>query len=119
MARGGYRPGAGRPKGSGRACRVAPAIPAPAEVPAKAIEAQGEVPAVGAEVLPLAYMLAVINDSEADETRRDRMAIAAAPFLHPKSGESGKKEQRQEAAGKVSKGKFAPAPGPRLVVNNK
>src|SRR4051794_35513527 len=32
---------------------------------------------------PLAYMLRVMNDPGAEPERRDRMAIAAAPFMHP------------------------------------
>ena len=60
-----------------------------------------------AKKLPLAYMLDVMNDSEADATRRDRMAIAAAPFMHDRfafvanRGDSepmGKKAAQQVAA---------------------
>src|SRR6185295_12937964 len=34
---------------------------------------------------PVAYMLAVMKDDEAEPTRRDGMAKAAAPYLRPKS----------------------------------
>jgi len=34
------------------------------------------------ELSPLAYMLAVINDPSAAQTRRDRLAVAAAPYCH-------------------------------------
>jgi hypothetical protein len=53
-----------------------------------------------ARKLPLAYMLDVMNDPDADQSRRDRMAMAAAPFVHQRAveGEKGKKEQRQDAA---------------------
>jgi hypothetical protein len=34
--------------------------------------------------LPLEYMLQVIEDETATQTRRDQMAIAAAPFCHPR-----------------------------------
>jgi hypothetical protein len=49
---------------------------------------------------PLEYMLAVMNDPYADRTRRDRMAIAAAPYCHPKMADQrlGKKDQDAEAA---------------------
>lgn len=47
-----------------------------------------------------------------------RAAIAAVQYTHAKAGESGKKEQKAEAAAKVA-GKFAPALPPRLIVNNK
>lgn len=33
---------------------------------------------------PLAYMLRVMRDPDADVDRRDRMAISAATFVHPK-----------------------------------
>lgn len=65
--------------------------------------------------LPLEYMLDLINDPTVDDSRRDRLAVAAAPYCHPKIGEGGKKEQKQGAAEKASKGKFAPAAPPRLV----
>jgi hypothetical protein len=37
---------------------------------------------VQSELLPLEYMLSVINDSTASPTRRARMALAAAPYCH-------------------------------------
>jgi phage terminase small subunit len=53
-----------------------------------------------ARKLPLAYMLDVMNDPSADQVRRDRMAIAAAPFVHQRApeAEKGKKELAQDAA---------------------
>jgi hypothetical protein len=33
---------------------------------------------------PLEHMLAVLHDPKADPDRRDRMAVAAAPFVHPR-----------------------------------
>jgi phage terminase small subunit len=49
---------------------------------------------------PLEYMLAVMNDPYADRNRRDKMAIAAAPYCHPKMADQrlGKKDQETEAA---------------------
>lgn len=55
------------------------------------------------EVTPLEYMLFVMNDTTADMARRDRMAIAAAPFCHPRfadTAEVGKKAQARERARK-------------------
>jgi hypothetical protein len=51
-------------------------------------------------IMPLDYMLAVIRDPNAGITRRDRMAIAAAPYCHPRVADTtkGKKDQRAEAA---------------------
>ncbi len=69
--------------------------------------------------LPLEYMVRVMNDPHVDDGRRDRLAVAAAPYLHPKVGESGKKEQKAAKAKDAGKGKFAPAAPPTLVVNNR
>jgi hypothetical protein len=35
-------------------------------------------------VLPLDYMLSVMRDGATDSKRRDAMAMAAAPYLHPR-----------------------------------
>jgi hypothetical protein len=67
MPRGGSRPGAGRKQGS--------ASRRSQEVTAAIIET-GE--------LPLEYMLKVVRDENADQKRRDAMAIAAAPYVHPR-----------------------------------
>lgn len=67
MARGGNRPGAGRKLGS----------------PNKAsAERQAKVAATGDT--PLEYMLKVMRDAKAEPGRRDDMAKAAAPYVHPK-----------------------------------
>ena len=34
--------------------------------------------------MPLDYMLSVMRDTAADSKRRDAMAMAAAPYLHPR-----------------------------------
>lgn len=110
MARGGYRPGAGRPKKSGGA-------PTKAQVVS---EAKRE--AKKADMSPLEYMLSVMNDAEAEKERRDRMAQAAAPYVHSKAAEAApnKKEQRQANAEQAaSGGRFAAPSAPKLVVNNK
>lgn len=112
MARGGYRPGAGRPKKA-------------ADKPiSKALEAMADnepvKPKSGTDQAPLDYMLAVMNDPDVDQTRRDRMAIAAAPYVHGRAEDNrvGKKELRQEAANKAAE-RFAVPAAPKLVVNNK
>lgn len=67
MSRGGNRPGAGRKSGT----------------PNKAsVERQKKVAATGDT--PLEYMLKVMRDAKADASRRDDMAKAAAPYVHPK-----------------------------------
>jgi hypothetical protein len=67
MKHGGKREGAGRKPGSASVLTR--------EIADKAAE--------GGE-LPLEYMLRVQRDSSVDHERRDKMAIAAAPFIHPK-----------------------------------
>lgn len=67
MSRGGSRPGAGRKRGA----------------PNKATQKrQAEVAATG--ITPLDYMLKVMRDEESGDARRDEMAKAAAPYVHPK-----------------------------------
>lgn len=110
MARGGARAGAGRPRKEA------------GSVPAVKNEAAAHRPrkSLGG-MTPLEYMLSVMTDDNADPSRRDRMAMAAAPFVHPRAADAqpGKKEQRQAAAEEVaSGGKFAPRAAPRLAVSN-
>jgi hypothetical protein len=105
MARGGYRPGAGRPRGSKTVTAEDKAADAPQE-------------AANVDLLPLDYMLKVLRDPAADPVRRDRMAIAAAPFLHPRKEPvgQGKKEAADEKAKKAAGGKFAPMRPPLKAV---
>ena len=86
MPRGGYRPGAGRPRGSKNRTTLGVM---PQQVQTAARELQLD---------PLTYMLSVMNDPAADPARRDRMAIAAAPYAHPRAGDVGKKERAEAAA---------------------
>lgn len=105
MARGGARPGAGRPK-------TARASKEPARKEVRKQGARDDIPrdvfdaAHSENLSPLDYMLKVMNSAEADDGRRDRMAVAAAPFVHTKMGEGGKKDQKQAAAEKAATGKF-------------
>lgn len=101
MASGGYRPAAGRPK-----------------VTRAKVSAEIVRQTKGPRKTPLEHMLDVMNDPEADEVRRDRMAIAAAPYVHAKAEaeQDGKKARRQAVAVEsVSAGKFAVPSGPTLV----
>jgi hypothetical protein len=72
----------------------------PPRKPRKSIPKDIARDATAAKMLPLEYMLAVMNDPTADDTRRDRMAIAAASFCHPRMAETGigKKARETEAA---------------------
>jgi len=66
---------------------------------------------------PLDYMLAVMNDHAADKERRDRMAIAAAPFVHPRIAEGkGKKQEKENKAKNAGAGRFAAGRPPIALV---
>ena len=69
---------------------------------------------------PLKFLMAVMNDSTEDIDTRKDAAKAMLPYVHPKKGETGKKEARSAAA-KVAAGasKFGSMAPPKLVVNNK
>lgn len=67
---------------------------------------------------PLDFLIGVMKDVDQDPRLRVRAAIAAAQYKHVKLADGGKKNERQNAAGRVAAGKFAPAAPPRLVVNN-
>ena len=87
MARGGYRPGAGRPKGAKSPKLIAPSVdPMDFNLGKLARFTDSPVQKV-ANPMPLEYLLAVMNDCTADEYRRDRMAIAAAPYVHARAGD--------------------------------
>lgn len=113
MARGGYRPGAGRPKRGSKSGKTLAQNDqvfiqdhsAPTDTADK----------IAANLTPLEYMLRIMRDPGADPARRDRMAAMAAPFIHRKAGEPGKKEEKQDRAEKASTGKFAPMPAPTVL----
>jgi hypothetical protein len=67
MARGGVRPGSGRPKGA--------ATKRTREIADKAA-AEG--------ITPLEYLLNLMRDASADPDARFRAALGAAPYVHPK-----------------------------------
>lgn len=64
---GGKRPGAGRPKGS-----------------RNKVTAKREAEVAQSGLTPLAYMLKVMRDTKVDKARRDEMAKASAPYVHPR-----------------------------------
>ena len=106
--RGGFRPGAGRPKKGN---------PPIVEAKAEALSA-----ALTADITPLGYALAVMRDPTASTSRRDRMAALAAPFCHARATDAaaGKKAQRQEQADEASSsGRFAVRPSPHLTAGKK
>lgn len=97
-APGGKRPGAGRKKG-GQNKRT------------KALLKLVNQKAIEGGITPLEYMLKVMRDRKADLARRDQMAVAAAPFVHPKLSSveakttidlSGLTDEQLELAAKLS-----------------
>lgn len=99
---GGKRPGAGRK----------PAETVKLDIPVPVADAL-------AHKDPKVFLLALMNDLEADVRIRSDAAKALMPFMHTKLGEGGKKDQKQDAAKKASGGKFSAAAPPRLVSSNR
>jgi hypothetical protein len=56
------------------------------------------------ELSPLAWLLRVVNDPSASEARRDKCAIAAAPYVHPRPLAVGKKQRAATEAKKAGAG---------------
>ncbi|WCM88837.1 terminase small subunit [Acidovorax sp. NCPPB 3576] len=133
MPRGGARPGAGRPKKSAPADAPKPAEPAKKRAPRKpasapAVDAEGfktdpnwpfgqerpPPPKDLSELTPLEFLLQVMRDEVEDKRTRIQAAQLAAPYVHPKKGESGKKDEKQAAAKQVAS-RFAAGAPPKLV----
>lgn len=112
MARGGARPGAGRPKGS--------RAPESKETTKTEKALQSAKPGGKRFETALDFAMEMINDPEAPMADRVRLAIAAMPFQHPKlePRTQGKKDEKAEAAKAAGSGKFKPSAPPRLVSSN-
>lgn len=105
--------------------RVKPETPPVADqVPVATESAPPELPAADQQVppastpkqSPIEFMYEAMNDPTVPRSERYRIAIALAPYMHPKTGEIGKKDLAQQAAENVSSGKFATAAPPKLAV---
>ncbi|MDF0731029.1 terminase small subunit [Pseudomonas entomophila] len=66
---------------------------------------------------PKDFLLAVMNDARSEPKLRVDAAKALMPFLHPRKGEGGKKEERQKAAEQAAS-KFTRQAPPRLAAAN-
>lgn len=104
MAKGGYRPGAGRPKG--------------AKTKHNKAETVTDINAAAASenLTPLEYMLEIMRNPKEDADRRARMAIAAAPFCHARKGEGSGKNEKSDRAKTAGAGRFAASKPPNLKV---
>lgn len=67
MPRGGYRVGSGRPPGAVN------------KLPRSSASGATK---IGGQQTPLSYLLALLNDEEAEPIRRDRAAMALLPYTH-------------------------------------
>jgi phage terminase small subunit len=65
---------------------------------------------------PKDFLLAVMNDFDSDAKLRVDAAKALMPFIHPRKGESGKKEVAKDKAAGAAQGKFGVRKGPLSVV---
>lgn len=61
---------------------------------------------------PKDFLLSVMNDMGTEAKLRVDAAKALMPFVHPRKGESGKKDQAQANADKAATGKFGTRRGP-------
>src|SRR5690348_12166788 len=105
MPRGGFRLGAGRPKG--------------ASDKRPRIKRKGRPPKPTAEADPLAVIRTVMQTTR-DEKIRLKAAEILAPYEHVRAADKkgGKKEQQAERAKIAARGRFGPRPPPKLVVDN-
>lgn len=102
MAKGGYRPGAGRPKGS--------------KTKTKKKVMDIEAAAASEHLTPLEYMLKIMRDPKEDPDRRARLAIAAAPFCHFRKGEGTGRTDKADRAKVAGGGRFAAGKPPLALV---
>lgn len=123
MARGGVRLGAGRPKGTTKAKKIADI----AEVVVKALVKPNELPKVEADPPPVIleqdfddpkdFLHTVMNTTALPMPIRQDAAKALMPYVHAKKEVSKKGEA--DAKAKAAGSKFAASPPPpRLAVNN-
>lgn len=134
MPRGGARPGAGRKKKAQPAAVGPVADEKPAAKVLPTVDAAGyksdpkwpfgkqqpvepEPPPDLSNLMPLDYLLEVMRDPEEERGRRMQAATLAAPYCHPKKGETGKKEEKTAAAKKIAN-RFSPAAPPKLAAAN-
>ena len=110
MPSGGFRSGTGRPKGAVGIKKKTEAEKA--KEAEKRIKEAAEMTGIS----PLEYMLRIMRDPEIEPNRRDRMALAAASFMHNRVGETGKKVSKEEKAREVGQGKFSPSRAPLRAV---
>lgn len=65
---------------------------------------------------PKQFLLEVMSNEILDVRLRIDAAKALLPYMYQRKGETGKKDDQQEKAGKVSSGCFAAGPAPALKI---
>lgn len=65
---------------------------------------------------PKRFLLEMMSNEILDVRLRIDAAKALMPYLYQRKGETGKKEEQQEKAGKVSSGRFAASPAATLKI---
>jgi hypothetical protein len=113
MPRGGFRPGSGPKKGTKYKTKKRLEEERQSEAKEKPPASLPEQP-----VLPLDYMLKVLNDPDTSPDRKDRMAALAAPFCHGRVEpiKANKKDEKAKKASDVAGGnRFGAAPPPKVV----
>lgn len=65
---------------------------------------------------PKPFLVAVMNDMVTEPKLRVFAAKELMPYYHRKLGDTGKKEERKDAASKAASGRFAAAPPPLRAV---
>ena len=118
---GGARPNSGpkpRPKTTdiGQALATVVAAQAPKPAPKVPPKIKAAVPPAPDQTSPLEFLLAVMRNPAVDDKLRIEAAKTAAPYLHPKKGEGGKKDEQLDAAKQAGKGRFAAAQAPLRMV---
>lgn len=77
-------------------------------------------PCVTGERDPLEFLLDVMQGNVAANAAQVKAAIAAAPYVHQKRGDGGKKDRAAADAKKAAAGgKFAPSKAPNVVMLNR
>jgi phage terminase small subunit len=97
MARGGYRPGAGRPRGSKTTrpeLQLVESVFGPFDALVQPKSPEGD-------LSPLDFLLRVMRDPHEMAERRDKAAALLLPYLHSRRAGQGKKEVEAERARKA------------------
>lgn len=101
-----------KPKPQAKALAAKPALTQAPEVKKEEPKIEPKVqevfhaPAIHKELDPLEFMRQLVSDVAEEPKLRLEAAKALAPYLHPKQGEMGKKEVKQQAADNVKNGRF-------------